>query len=110
MKTKKLTDQEKIDVKLELESLLQSYKPEVVVSDEPVVVHCGVQKGGEPWRRWDELVYSFVIKTTKGDFENSQSINENWIPKDVAWIIAHEFFLSKDGDINGPLAQKLWKN
>lgn len=110
MYSKKITKEEQEEIKNELGILLEPYCPKIFISDEPSIVRCGTQTGDGPWRYTDEFMYSFTLNTNKGDFNDGQTININWKPKDVAWIIAHEFFMRNDQDINSPLAKKLWQN
>lgn len=110
MYSKKITNEERLEIKKELENFLKFYNPEILISEEPTVVHCGTQIGGRPWKYQDEFMYNFIIKSSKGDFSDGQTININWRPKDTAWIIAHEFFMRNDQDINSPLAKNLWPN
>ncbi len=110
MHSKKITKEEIAEIIKELENLLQPYNPEISANEKPTVVHCGTQIGSGPWKYDDEFMYHFTIKSSKGDFNDGQIINLNWRPSDVAWIIAHEFFMRNDQDTNSPLAKKLWPN
>ena len=94
-------------IKSRVQNLLDMYSPVVAIdqTNDYQVIWCEEQNGNV--NEWNNIMCSVAISSSKGNFKKIMDFRPSLDEESIAMEIAKKFFDEKNGNINGPLANKL---